>query len=148
MQPSPHYSCGWNSSTHNWGYQQSITDSREPATVFPDKLLCTDGLWRRDSHCLQLCIHWGIHQAWMESLKPIITCMGNAGKKQTKKHESMKGTGRVWSVWVKGRLEKASPGEITGSRMHIINAQENPIKVTCIKNSSYSNKVCVKNETA
>lgn len=66
----------------------------------------------------------------MESLKPIIICMGNAGKKQTKKPESVKGTGRVWPLWVKGRLEKASPGEGTGSRMHIINAQENPVKVT------------------
>lgn len=43
--------------------------------------------------------------------------------KQTNKHESMKGTGRVWSVWVKGRLEKASPGEVTGIKMHIINVQ-------------------------
>lgn len=43
--------------------------------------------------------------------------------KQTNKHESVKGTGRVWSVWVKGRLEKASLGEVTGIRMHIINAQ-------------------------
>ena len=56
--------------------------------------------------------------------------------KQTKKHESVKGTGRVWSMWVKGRLEKASPGEVTGSRMHIINVQRK-------SNKSYMHKKTV-----
>lgn len=81
-QSSPNCYCGcWNSSTHDWDHKQSIMNPGGCHMAIPlsEKLLCTDGFWRRGNHCPQLYTHWGIQQARMESSKPIITCMDDAG---------------------------------------------------------------------
>lgn len=49
--------------TQDWACPQSLVDGGRTYRVLslPAELLTTDGFWKRDNHCLQLCIHRGAH---------------------------------------------------------------------------------------
>lgn len=62
------------------------------------KLLATNRLREDGSHCLQLSIHWIVHQAPTDSSNPMVTQTAmiklNGPQNQAKNQESLKGTGR------------------------------------------------------